>query len=232
MTTVTISRDFGSEGDLLARKIANNLGYHYVDKEIIGNLLEHYGFVDFDREYETLPGFWAKFNAQRDKRRDMMVDMLNRSLEAFAVHGNSVILGRSGFSVLGGYADVFHIRFQAPFHARVKRLMQEENLTHLEAATICEEGDRVRTEFIRNYYGISLDNVHAFDLTLNTDKVPFDLIAKISVDCIKAFNAEPKTGKPTTAMIEVDSVLTRAVNDLLNCKIEHSESNPILEMQH
>jgi len=27
MTTVTISRDFGSEGDLLARKIANNLGY-------------------------------------------------------------------------------------------------------------------------------------------------------------------------------------------------------------
>jgi cytidylate kinase len=232
MTTVTISRDFGSTGDLLARKIAKSLGYHFVDKEIIANLLEKYGFVEFEKEYETQLGFWSKFNAERGKRRELMVEMLNRVLEAFAVHGNVVILGRSGFSVLGGYADVFHIRFHAPFPSRVKRLMQEENLTHVEAATICEDGDKVRAEFVHDYYGVSWDNVQLFDLTLNTDKVPADLASKIAVDCVRAYNTLSKTGKPTTGMLEVDSVLVTAVADLLNCKIDHSESTPILEIQH
>ena len=33
-------------------------------------------------------------------------------------------------------------------------------------------------------------------------------------------------------MLEVDSVLANAVADLLNCKVDHSEYNPILEVQH
>lgn len=231
MTTVTISRDFGSAGDLLARKIAKSLGYHFVDKEIMAGLLENYGFVEFEKEYETQPGFWSKFNAERGKRRDLMVEMLNRAFEAFAVHGNVVILGRSGFSVLAGYADVFHIRFQAPFHSRVKRLMLEENLSLNEATSVCEDGDKVRADFVQDYYGVSWNNVQSFDLTLNTDKIPVDLAAKISVDCIKAYNNLPKTGKPTTGMLEVDTVLGTAVKDLLSCRIDHSEYATILEVQ-
>jgi cytidylate kinase len=224
MTTVTISRDFGSEGDLLARKIADILGYHFVDKEVIGNLLNNYGFIEFDREYESLLGFWAKFDAQRGKRREMMVDMLNRVLEALAVHGNSIILGRNGFSVLAGYSDIFHVRLQAPFQVRVKRLMNEKNLTHAEAETICGEGDKVREEFIHGFYGVSWDSIRAFDLVINTDKIASDLALNLVVDSVKAFDITPKTGKPTTGMLEVDSVLAGAVSDILQCTVDHSEN--------
>ena len=33
MSVITISRDFGSEGDYIAEKVAQILGYHFVNKE-------------------------------------------------------------------------------------------------------------------------------------------------------------------------------------------------------
>ncbi len=223
MTTVTISRDFGSEGDILARRIADILGYHFVDKEIIEGLLNNYGFVEFDHEFEALLGFWAKFDAQRGRRRELMVEMLNRVLRAVALHGDSVIVGRSGFSVLAGYADVFHIRLQAPFESRVKRLMETENLTELEAKTICEDGDKVRADFVHDFYGITWDTAQAFDLVINTDKVAADLALDIIVDSVKALEIAPKTGKLTTESIKVDTILAGAVADMLQCTLDHSK---------
>jgi cytidylate kinase len=230
MTTVTISRDFGSEGDKLARRIAQDMGYHFVDKEIIGHLLGSYGFVEFDKEYDSLLGFWANFDSQRGKRRELIVEMLNNVLEAFAFHGNVVILGRSGFSVLGRFADVFHVRLQAPFQVRVRRLMVEENLTLDEATTICEDGDKVRSGFVQEFYGISWDAAHAFDLVINTDKIESDLALSFVVDALKAFETTSKKGEPTTQVIVVDAVLARAVNEVLNCTLDHSELNPALVM--
>lgn len=226
MTTITISRDFGSEGDKVARKIADKLGYHFVDKEIIGHVLGSYGFVEFDKEYDALLGFWANFDSQRGKRREMIVEMLNKALQAFAVHGNVVILGRSGFSVLSGYADVFHVRLQAPFQSRVNRLMREENLSFMEASTICEEGDKIRSEFVQGFYRTSWDSAHAFDLVINIDKIKSDLALKIVVETVKSFEAASKKGKPTTRMIEIDSVLSKAVKEVLHCAVEHSELIP------
>ncbi len=226
MTTITISRDFGSEGDNVARRVAEDLGYHFVDKEIIGDLLGNYGFVEFDKEYDSLMGFWAKFDAQRDKRRDNMVEMLNRVLEALAVHGNTVILGRSGFSVLAGYADTFHVRLQESFPVRVRRMMKNSNLTHVEASLVCEDGDKIRSDFVRDFYGISWDAAHAFDLVINLEKIVPDQAVGYITSAIKAYELVSKKGKPTTGMLEVDPVLTRAVNAIMGCAIDHRELSP------
>jgi cytidylate kinase len=223
MTTITISRDFGSEGDNVARRVADDLGYHFVDKEIIGNVLGNYGIVEFDKEYDSLMGFWAKFDAQRDKRRDTMVEMLNRVLEAFAVHGNTVILGRSGFSVLAGYADAFHIRLQESFPSRVRRMMKNSNLTHVEASLVCEDGDKIRADFVQNFYGISWDAAHAFDMVLNMEKIVPDQAVGYITNAVRDYELISRKGKPTTGMLEVDPIMTRAVNEILHCTIDHRE---------
>jgi len=101
MSVITISRDFGSEGDYIAEKVAQILGYHFVDKEFFSKVLSQYGLIEFDEEYDVLPGFWEKLDPHQHERRGEVVDMLNRTLRAVAQHGNVVILGRSGFEVLG-----------------------------------------------------------------------------------------------------------------------------------
>jgi cytidylate kinase len=221
MTAITISRESGSEGDYLAMKIAKTLGYHFVDKEQIGEILSEYGFVEFDKEYETLPGFWAKFDAQHGKRRELMVELLNKVVQALAVHGDVVIVGRSGFSILSGYADVFHIRLQSPFADRVKRFMTDFHITHDEAIAAVEESDKVKATFVEGYYKVSWDAAHAFDLVINTSKIAPDLALNIVVDAVKAFVADPKIGKPTTQVIEVDPVIMEVISSVLGCKIMH-----------
>ena len=125
MTVITISREFGSEGVVIAQQVAQTLGYHFVDQNFVGTILGQYGYVEFDEEYANLPTFWERFDAQREKHREVMIDMPNRVIRAVAHHGNVVILGRSGFEVLGRFADVLHVRLQAPFSVRMKRIMDE-----------------------------------------------------------------------------------------------------------
>jgi cytidylate kinase len=221
MAVITISREYGSGGESLARSVAQSLGYHFVDKEFIGALLSQYGLVEFDREYDVLPGFWEKFNAHREKRRDQMVSMLNRVLGAVARHGDVVILGRSGFVVLAGYADVLHVRLQAPFSTRVERIRAQHKIRLEQAEALVKENDRVRIAFIEEFYQVPWEAMLAFDLVINTGKISPALATAWVVEAAKAFVARPEAGRPLTSSIEVDVVLAGAVTDLLKCERVH-----------
>lgn len=129
MSVITISREFGSGGDVIAQQVAQTLDCHFVDQKFVSTILGQYGYVEFDQEYANLPTFWERFNAQREKHRDVMMNMLNRVIRAIAHQGNVVILGRSGFEILGSFADVLHVRLQAPFPIRVKRVMDEQQIS-------------------------------------------------------------------------------------------------------
>jgi len=221
MSVITISREYGSGGETLARSVAQRLGYHFVDKEFIGALLSQYGLVEFDREYDLLPGFWEKFNAYRGQRRDQMVGMLNQVLRAVARHGNVVILGRSGFAVLGGFADVLNVRLQAPLSARIERVMAQQKITFGQAEALVKESDRVRIAFVEEFYQVPWEAMLAFDLVINTAKITPTFATAWVIEVVKAFTPRPEAGALLTGTIQVDPVLEVAVSEQLKCKIVH-----------
>lgn len=220
MSVITISREFGSEGDTVAQKTAKALGYHFVDKHFIGDILAQYGYVEFDKEYKTLPTFWERFDAQRNKQRDVMVRMLNQVIQAVAHHGDVVILGRSGFEVLSGFADVLHVRLQAPFAVRVGRVMESQNLTFDQADTLVRESDKVRLAFVEEFYKVPWGAINAFDLVINTDKITPALAVDWILDAVNSHKFDPTTDK-STAAIEIDRILADAVSDELGCHKIH-----------
>ncbi len=222
MSVITISRDFGSEGDYIAEKVAQALGYHFVDKEFFSTMLSEYGLIEFDKEYDVLPGFWEKFDAQRFRRREDVVVMLNRVLRALAQHGNVVILGRSGFEVLREFADIVHVRLQAPLPVRIRRIMAELKIPLEQAEEVVKENDKVHVAFVQEYYKIPWDEVHAFDLVINTDKISPDLASSLLVEAVKALDLIPEPNEPLARSIEVDDILKTAVSDALKCELTHS----------
>ena len=221
MSVITISRDFGSEGGTIARKAAQSLGYHFVDQEFIGTILGQYGYVEFDEEYKNLPSFWERFDAEREKQREVMVTMLNQVIQAVAHHGNVVILGRSGFEVLRGFTDVLHVRIQAPFSVRVGRVMEQQKITSEEAELIVKNKDKVRLAFVEEFYQVPWGSVLAFDLIVNTGRISPDLATTWVIDAAKAAVTSLEIDKPTTASIEVDRILADAVSEVLGCKKAH-----------
>ena len=221
MSVVNISRDFGSEGDYIAEKIAKVLGYHFVDKEFFAAVLSEYGLVEFDVEYDARPGFWEKLNEHRYERRDEVVDMLNRTIRAVAQHGNVVILGRSGFEVLGQFANILHVRLQAPIPVRIKRVMEEMKVPQEEAEVFVKENDKVHIAFTQEYYKVPWDAIHAFDLVINTEKISPDLAASWVVDAVHALGTIQEPGKPAVSSLEIDPILKVAVSDALKCTMTH-----------
>jgi cytidylate kinase len=219
MSVITISRDFGSEGEYIAEKIAQTLGYHFVDKEFFAAVLNQYGLVEFDREYDALPGFLEKWDAHRMERRVEVVHMLNRAIRAVGQHGNVVILGRSGFEVLAPYADILHVRLQAPFIVRVSRVMKELKIPQEEAEDFLKENDKVHLAFTQEYYKMPWDAIHAFDLVINTNKVSPDLAVTWVVDAARALGGLRNIGWPTLGTLEIDRILKRTVSKALKCKV-------------
>jgi cytidylate kinase len=221
MSAITISREFGSKGEYIAERIAQALDYHLVDKEFVGHLLDRYGLVEFHDEYDSRLDFWDRFNADREKRRAVMVNMLNQVMRAVAHHGNVVILGRSGFAALAGFADVLHVRLQAAFPVRVARVMAQQQMSTEQAEAAVRENDRVRAAFVEEFYGVKWGTAFAFDLVINTGAISPDLAVTWVVDAVKAFASPPETGMPSTRSIEVDAVLAAAVSDALGCERPH-----------
>lgn len=218
MSVLTISREFGSEGRRIAEGVAQRLGYHFVNKRTIEQILVQYGFAEFYKEYEVVPTFWDRLDPQKAE----LIKMLNRVIRGLARHGNVVILGRGSFAVLGGLADVLNVRLKAPLPLRVKRVMQQQGIfSHDAAEARVAEEDRIRTAFIETFYGVHGDPSGQFDLVIDTGKVAPDLATDWLVAATQALPDVRGSVEPSTRTIEADSVLTVAIAATLKCEVEH-----------
>jgi cytidylate kinase len=211
MAVITISREYGSVNDDFGERVAQALGYPCVCKEFMAQVLAQYGLIEFEREYESKPGFWNSLNSMRGERRSEVVTMLTQVMQAVAQHGNAVIQGRSGFVPLRGLADVLHVRLQAPLESRIARIASQQQVSLEEAGRIVKEADGIRTGFVEGFYGVSWNSMHSFDLVLNTEKLPVETALAWVVEAAELLDQQPANGRPTAKALQVDDVLAGEV---------------------
>lgn len=212
MAAITISREFGSDGMDIAKKIADELGFLLVDKQVIGEILGQYGLVDFKKVYESVPAFWDGFDTQKMEQRQIIIDMMNRTIVALANHGDAVIVGRGGYLVLNGYADVLNVGIQCSLTSRTSRVMKARNLgDHAKAETVARENEEAREHFISSVYGFHWNRAKNFDLVINTDKVLPEKAVKLIVETAKNLDVMQIPGSTTVKSVKVDPVLAAVV---------------------
>ena len=221
MPAITVSREYGSGGSRIAQEAAQALGYHFVDKNMIEEIVRQYGLAYFDEDYVALPGFWDQFTA-RGERRSYMMDILRRVTNAIAHHGNVVMLGRGCYGALAGFADVLNVRIQAPLPVRIKWAVENENFADAESAEVfVKETEAVRTSFVKDCYGLPLDDAGLFDLVIGTDKVPAEIATRWLVEAASALASRVSGAERTTASLRVDPVIARVVSGVLECGLAH-----------
>ena len=219
MAVITISREMGSLGTDVAAKAAELLGYHFVDKATIEKVLKQYGFVQFDELYRSTPGFWAGL----DDTNLLMISMLNQCIQALARHGDIVLVGRGGFTVLADYGDVLNVRVQAPLAVRVQRVMARDGIVDRESAEEqVKANDGARIAFLQTFYGIQPNAAGAFDLVVDTGAISAEMTAGWVVAAARALEQRESKIGATTQQIEVDPILAKTVADVLE-SLDHPE---------
>src|SRR5437870_3191006 len=204
MSVITISRQLGSGGSEIARQVAVNLGYEFVDKQTTDTIFRQYGLIRFDELYSSVPSFLDLLNADNL----LLVAMSNEIIEAVAQRGNVVILGRAGFAVLAGFADVLNVRIQAPFSDRVQRVMEREGLADFDVAVErVKQDDEVHDKYIRRFYNKQWDDPSNFDLVLDTGLLSKDeAVQKIAEAARNPGQKAQSKDAPTTLSLQVDPV--------------------------
>ncbi|MFC1822849.1 AAA family ATPase [Thermodesulfobacteriota bacterium] len=221
MAVLTISRQIGSRGAYIGQKVAESLDYHCADKAVMEKVFVQYGFISFEKIYDTEPRFWDRF----DEMRASTIHNLNEVIKALAHHGDSVIIGRGSFAVLGGFADVLNVRIHAPFHVRVQRVMDEMKIDSIKKAeALVKEKDKKRAGFVESSYHVRFRSSDNFDLAINTGTVPPDLAVAWLVEAVKTLDEMVITDKPTIQSIQADRVISKAVSTALGCKVIHGVS--------
>lgn len=192
---ITLEREYGSGGGIIAEKIATRLGWklwdHLLTEEIARRLDCECGAVEEHQEkrdpvyYRLLKAFMrGSFEGSLNAPRLKMVDtecvreVAQKLLPEIADAGNCVIVGRGSAYYLGKRTDAFHVFIYAPFPERVRRL-QSQGKTEKEAVALVETVDRDRAAFIKQYFDIEWPGRHRFHLMVNSgmgDEVAMEVI--------------------------------------------------------
>lgn len=181
---ITVEREFGSGGGVIAAAIAARLGWTLWDQLLtdeIARRLDCDRRTIEDREERPDPAYQRLFrafmrgtfegslNAPRLKVVDTdCVRELTRAIQLEAAEaGNGVIVGRGSAYSLGDRRDAFHVFIYAPFASKVRRL-RSLGKSEQEATELAETVDRDRAAFIKRYFNLEWPAIHRFHLMVNS----------------------------------------------------------------
>lgn len=196
---ITIEREYGSGGGVIAEKVADRLGWKLWDQlltqEIARRLDCDCGAVEEHEErkdpayYRLLKSFMrGSFEGSLNAPRLKMVDTecvretVQKILPEIAKAGNCVIVGRGSAYYLCSRTDAFHVFIYAPFQERVRRL-RSIGKSEQEAVELAETVDRERADFIKKYFHVDWPGRHCFHLMVNSG-VGDDVAAEIILDAV------------------------------------------------
>jgi cytidylate kinase len=211
MAVITISRKLGSMGTYIGKKLAEELGYDYVDKIRISKIMKEYGFSKFDNIYDTVPGIFERF----DEYREMTIKFLAEVILAVAHHDNVVIAGRGSFGLLDSFSDVINIRIKATEPCRVHRIMNDRNISENEARRIVKENDKVRRTFVESDFRFDYNNSTEFDLILDTSIIPPDMCVDWIAQAYNVTNGKRDDDRPSIKTLKVEKVLVKHVTEMI-----------------
>ena len=196
MPVVTISRQFGAGGRTFGRLVADQLGYDFVDEEIVqmvakkarvstnwvesiekeagGRLLKYMkrfvprGFIDMILDDQR--GYIDEV---------IYVDLLHQIIKRLADEGNVVIIGRGSQYILRDCKDAFHVLLVAKKADRVKFMETHYDLSPKEAGTVVNQKDKRRVNLYRKFGKEDYDRPHLYHLVVNWSKQDLEVAARI-----------------------------------------------------
>lgn len=135
---ITISREFGSGGKEIGRRLAKRLGIPFYDKELITmaaadidieeHIFERYENAFLEKKETKYSVFSAIYEVPMS---DQIFIAQSRVIHRLAEHGSCVIVGRCADMVLKD-EQCLNLFFYSSFKKRVQRLMNLENLSESE----------------------------------------------------------------------------------------------------
>ena len=207
MPVITISRQYASGGSNIAKLVAERLGWHVVDNELVERVAEQAGLS---------PGEVAA----REERVPSLIERIARALaisspEVFVTTGESpatrfdresdlvkateavvaqavreearlVLVGRGAQAILAQHEDALHVFVVAPREVRIAAAMRRLEIPRDEAEETLDRTDDGRRRYVKTYYDREWEHAENYHLVVNTGVFSYQQAADLIVQAARA----------------------------------------------
>jgi len=171
---VTVSRNYGAQGKVVAQLLADRLGVRCCDREIL-QAVAHRANVDIDlvktldEHVKRIKGnWWHGLISGKSFSREHYFHHLVKVVLSVSRNGG-VIVGRGANLILGA-ERAFRVRIVGTLPRCAERIAARENLDSADARQRALDVDRERSEYIRELYNVDIEDAVFYDLLLNSDR--------------------------------------------------------------
>lgn len=177
---ITISREFGSGGRTIGKKVADKLGIPCYDSELIEKLAQESGFTkDYIKEAgEYTPGgFLASAFSNRafgPTNEDILWEMQCRIITELAEKESCVIVGRCADYILQDKADCLKVFIHADMAFRAERIVKVYGEREESPEQRLRDKDKRRAAYHRFYTNMKWGYAENYHLTLDSGVLGID----------------------------------------------------------
>ncbi len=198
---VTVSRECGSGGRTIARKLGEKLGLKVYDREFLNAVAEQFGInkEEMDRVKAQKPNWWSEFcrfyqqfgaaadiNSDAKEATPLSLYIAERKLlHEVAEKESFIVVGRSGLLAFHDDPKAFHMLIIADKDARAKRISEKQHLSEEEARQLVERIDKERETFTHTVADLSRYDVRNYDLVINVTGMELDQVVSIVAEHIR-----------------------------------------------
>ena len=205
---LTVSRQFGSDGETVARAAAEQLGLMVIDRElaraaalkagvkrdalerlmyegqrtVAGEILQGLGAArPAAASSSPLLGVFAPAAPSDAVGLEETAAAVADVIRRLASEGNTMVLGQGGQALLRGAPGACHILFIAPLDIRVANVAKWHSLKEADARRSVRAHDDARKDYLARYHNIRWLDPLLYDLVINMQRVSADVAVGLVV---------------------------------------------------
>lgn len=194
---VTVGRQFGSGGRIVGKKLAEQLGIDYYDKELINLASKESGICGefFERADEKTSGSLLKalamgfsmnnaiFQSNDYLSNESLFQIQSDVIRKVAAKGSCILVGRCADYILRDDPACINVFISASTEDRIRRAMEYNHVEEKEAEEYIQKADKSRASYYNYYTDKIWGAAESYDLCINSSVYGIDR----TVEFIRSF---------------------------------------------
>jgi Cytidylate kinase-like family len=196
-SVLCVSHTTGSDGDEIGRRVAERLGYLYVDEDIVASAAAQGGLDPGDVADEERRKTYARriLETLAEGGGDPVVLAATAGIEVVpsadiraliretvvqtAARGNVVIVAHAAAHAIEPGPRTLRVLVTASTATRARRVAGKEQVDGAKAARTIKDSDAGRRDYLKRFYSVDSESPTDYDVVINTDVLPAEHAAEI-----------------------------------------------------
>ena len=199
MALITISRNVGSGGEKIAKRVANDLNLELYDDTRLQETAVKMGVPveELNRLDEKAPGL---FDRMLSKKPEVYLDMMEAVVYDIAHQGKGVILGHGSQILLRDFDCALHVYVHSTGPSRLKYIMEQRGIGKDAAEKFIRKSDSRQKGFFQFAFRLDWNDPSLYDLIINTEKMGIDSAVALITEAAQSENVLACSLKAVDAM--------------------------------